>query len=114
GEPLCVSPSHLPHRVLRWFRREPALAWRWTGLAAGAVIVHVNHLLVSVEEPNYPPVMMVLALWAALSFVLQRRPSSERIGPAAPYAWATLDVAAFTALVCLAEGPRDVLLAGYP
>lgn len=114
GEPVSARTPGLARRLHGWLRREPALVWRLVGMAAGAAIVEANHLLSTVEQPHHRDVMAVLGLWAALSLVLQKLQSREKLGTAAPFAWATVDVASFTALLFLAEGPRDSLLAGYP
>jgi serine/threonine-protein kinase len=53
-------------------------------------------------------------LWAGLSFVLQQLQSRTDLEASVPFAWAAIDVGLFTALVLLAQGPRDLLLTGYP
>ncbi|MFO1095649.1 MAG: serine/threonine-protein kinase [Planctomycetaceae bacterium] len=114
GEPIQAAAPSPARKVARWARRNPALFSRLAGLAAGATIIEVNNRVVPGEYPNHYFVMGVLFAWAGLSFVLQQlqwRTSFEGI---VPYAWAAVDVLSFTELLQIADGPSEVLLAGYP
>lgn len=113
-EPI-LAPAVSPwHRLQRWVRREPALVSRLFGLGIGAAIVHGNFMVAEVEHPRHWVVMGVLGTWAALSVVLQKLQGAGRLSGSIPFLWAVLDGVLFTAVLFLAEGPRDLLLAGYP
>jgi serine/threonine-protein kinase len=84
------------------------------GLALGAAIVQVNYLMSSGDSPNHMAVMGALASWAGLSYVLQHLQARSSLEGIVSYAWAAVDAVLYTALVHLAAGPHDVLVAGYP
>lgn len=114
GEPVRANAPGMMRRVTRWARRQPGLASRWAGLGLGAAIVQVNYWLSTGESPNHLAVMGALAAWAGLSYVLQQLQSRTSLEGAVSYAWAAVDAVLYTTLVHLAEGPHDVLAAGYP
>lgn len=114
GEVIQAAAPSAARRIARWARRNPALVSRLGGLAAGAVIVQINNLVTPGQYPNHLTVLGVLTAWAGLSFVLQQLQWRTSLDWAVAYAWAAVDVASFTALVSLAAGPHDVLVAGYP
>ena len=114
GDAVQAGSPGIWRRISRWARRQPGLASRLAGLGLGAAIVQVNYLLSTGESPNHLAVMGVLAGWAGLSFVLQQLQSRTSLEGGVSYAWAAVDVVLYTWLVQLAEGPHDVLAAGYP
>jgi serine/threonine-protein kinase len=114
GEAIQSAAPSVGRRVARWARRNPALVSRLVGLAAGGVIVEINSLITPGEYPNHWWVMGILAAWAGLSFVLQQLQWRTDLEGIVPYAWAAVDVLLFTELLRTAEGPSDVLVAGYP
>jgi len=113
-EPIQVPAVSVFHRLQRWVRREPALVSRLLGLTVVTAIVQVNYWLAVVSQRHHWSIMAVLAMWAVLSFILQRLLGKDKLAKFVPFCWATTDAALFTALLTLAEGPIDSLLAGYP
>jgi len=114
GETIQSAAPSVGRRLARWGRRNPALVSRLAGLAAGGAIVEVNSLVTPGEYPNHLAVMGVLLAWAGLSFLLQQLQWRTSLEGAVSYAWALVDVVSLTALLWIAEGPMDVLVAGYP
>jgi serine/threonine-protein kinase len=114
SEPIQVPAVSLFHRLQRWVRREPALVSRLLGLSIVTAIVQVNYWFTAVRQRQHWSIMAVLATWAALSFILQRLLGKDKVARFVPFCWAATDAVLFTALLTLAEGPVDALLAGYP
>lgn len=113
-EPIHVPATSAFHRLQRWVRREPALVSRLLGLAVIVGIVQVNYLLSTVSQVHHYRVMAVLLSWAVLSWLLQRLLGKESLARFVPFLWAATDAGHFTALLALADGPIELLLAGYP
>jgi eukaryotic-like serine/threonine-protein kinase len=114
GEAIQSAAPSIGRRLARWARRNPALVSRLVGLAAAAAIVEVNSLITPGEYPNHLWVMGILTAWAGLSFLLQQLQWRTGLEGIVPYAWGAVDVLLFTELLRTAEGPKDVLVAGYP
>jgi serine/threonine-protein kinase len=114
SEPIQAPAVSLFHRLQRWVRREPALVSRLFGLSVVTAIVQVNYSFAAVSQRQHWSIMAVLATWALLSFILQRLLATDKLAKLVPFCWAATDAALFTALLTLAEGPVDSLLAGYP
>ncbi len=113
-EPIQAPAVSVWHRLQRWVRREPALVSRMLGLGIGAGIVQVNFMLSTAEHPDHWLVMGVLVLWGVLSIALQKLQGAGRLAATIPFLWASLDGLLFTVVLFLADGPSDLLLAGYP
>src|SRR5207237_36434 len=93
------QPRRRPRRRRVRARREPALASRWAALAAFSGVVLSNHAMK--DDPAVRaltiPMLILLAGWAAVSWLCQRGLRRPRLAEWATYAWSAADVAFLTA-----------------
>jgi serine/threonine-protein kinase len=116
GEPIVARPLGPLGRLLRWARRQPALASTWAAL----VLFYANHLLCAtvfrvegVDASFHVFVTTLVVAWALLALGFQRlvqRPGWAEIGT---FAWSGTDVGLFTLLLSRADGPKSALVVGY-
>ena len=115
GEPVRLPPRSLVDRIVRWARREPALASRLGVLSVATVIVQLYYQSGGHrDQRQHLEVMGLMVLWIALSWVCQRllaRAAWERF---VPYLWAVADAVCYTGVLLLADGPLGPVLIGYP
>ncbi len=104
--PICA--------LRRWGRREPALAARLAAFAIFAAIVIFNHLTVPSLRPYTLPVLSLLAVWAAVSWVCQRGLWHAAWADTAAYAWSAADVLLLTAVQVITEAGVSPVIIGYP
>jgi serine/threonine-protein kinase len=117
GEALDARPPHVGQRILRWARREPALASRLAALGVFFVVEWVNFA----RELNNPQfrqfhwkVCILIAVWAATAVVFQQAMKSPRWAFPARYVWGALDSVLLLAVLLLADGAASPLVVGYP
>ncbi len=115
GEDTGVSLPGWPYRLRRWARREPALVSRLAMLLAITLIAQVSYSLVGhATLAVHAGVLVILAVWAAVSFVCQwalnRRPWAE----AARFAWSAADVGFYSLIVHVADDFNSPVIIGYP
>ncbi len=115
-EPIVARPLGPVGRVRRWARRRPALAVTVAALG----LFYVNHLvsLYVWKRPDEAGIFHrfvtgLLLLWLAGAVVFQYLARETRSNPVVIYSWAGMDVILFTALLCVADGPRSTILVGY-
>ncbi len=71
-EPVAANPGGLIHRMVRWSRRQPALAMHLLTLLAAGIVMHVHYLLTIDTLPNQHWTQIgVLGAWTVLSVGLQ-------------------------------------------
>lgn len=120
SEPVEARPTGFGPVVRRWARREPALVSRLAGLLAAVGVVEgryfYDHWFAehSHETGYYLRIVGVLGTWALLSFLFQKLLHRERYEDVARFAWSAVDCILLTTAVALADGPRGMLLIGYP
>ncbi|MBX6311583.1 MAG: serine/threonine protein kinase [Isosphaeraceae bacterium] len=115
GEPIVARREGLWARLRRWSRREPALSSRLSTLAICGSVLQADRFFR--EEPGAAAevrrALVVLGLGALASILFQWLLRRERWPNLVRYAWATSDVALFTAWVLLDQGLSTALVAGY-
>jgi serine/threonine-protein kinase len=114
GEEVPTRRAGPVERLGRWARREPALAARLAALAAFSGINAFNYAarpdvrLVAVQ------VQVLLAAWAAVSWLCQQGLRRPRLAQWSAYAWSAADVLMLTAVQVLTEAGVSPLIVGYP
>ena len=119
GEPLLTAAPGPIRSLVRWCRREPALASHLGALAVSAVILQLKYMVSGTDRPYHLMVMSVFGAWALAAIAccwLMRR---LRLPDVVQYAWAFSDAAFLTLLLYVTPvepgqfgaGP---LLVGYP
>jgi eukaryotic-like serine/threonine-protein kinase len=119
GDPLLTAAPGLLRTIIRWGRREPALAGHLGTLAVCALILQIKYMISGFDRPYHLMVMSVFAAWALAAVIccwLMRR---LRLPDVVQYAWAAFDAAFLTLLLYvtppevgqLGAGP---ILVGYP
>src|SRR5262249_311988 len=72
GEPVSAAPHGLWRRLVRWASQDPGLVWRVGILLVCAIIVQIfYHLLHPVSLTIQTSIILTLAIWAAISVMLQ-------------------------------------------
>lgn len=113
-EALTLPSPRIGQRLRRWWRREPGLVARLLGVAIAAGVEQGHFMFGDVLPENHWPVMMVLAVWALISWVCQMLLNRNLRPRLVPFVWAAVDAALFTWLVVLAAEPRELLVIAYP
>ncbi len=108
--------AHGPWQYLvRWARREPALASRLAGLGLFTAVIQANYFLVGHPRPaEHFAVLGVVAVWALASWVGQRLLAWPRGAGVVRYLWAGAEPFLLTALLALTGNEADPLLICYP
>ncbi len=107
-EAIEVKPLNWWQRVVRWTRREPALAIR-------LLVIPVMYGLRRVIEGGFDPLTAsVVAAWLLVSFICQRCIHRPQWAMTARFIWAAADSIFFTLLLLLLEGIRSPLVAAMP
>jgi serine/threonine-protein kinase len=117
GEPIVARPLGPVGRLLRWARRQPALAATWAALA----LFYANHLLCTavfrvvegVDGGFHAFVTTLVVAWALAALLFQRLSQRPGWAEVATFAWAGTDVVLFTLLLGRADGPKSALVVGY-
>jgi eukaryotic-like serine/threonine-protein kinase len=116
GDPVPIRRAGVIERLRRWGRREPALASRLAALAAFSGVVVGNHI--ARDDPSVRsltiPMLLLLAAWAAVSWVCQRGLRVPRLAHWSTYAWSVADVSLLTAAQVITEAGVSPLIIGYP
>ena len=114
GEPIEAAPPSPWSRIRRWSRRKPALATHVGGLAFIELFRHVRYLNESIglpEDFRYHMTFTVLfAIWAGLSWVLQKLYDRPKFSRLARYLWIGLDVVMATIALSIVHGNVGMLL----
>ena len=115
GDVVEVSVGQPWSRLMRWARREPALASRLGVFMLFYGVESINYYLLDRWGADFHyPVTAVLAVWVILSFVFQRLMRREVWQVVIPAAWAFVDAAALLSVLLLGDGRASPLMIGYP
>ncbi|HEY1379813.1 MAG TPA: protein kinase, partial [Gemmataceae bacterium] len=114
GELVVVRQAGPICALRRWGRREPALATRLAAFAIFAAIAVVNHVINPALRPYTLPVLSLLAVWAAVSWLCQRGLRHRTWGDWAAYAWSAADVVLLTAIQLITDAGFSPVVIGYP
>ena len=116
GEPIVARPLGPIGRLRRWARGRPALAVTLAALA----IFYASHLFcmqvlgVPGEAGGFHRfVTGLVVVWLVGAAAFQHLARRPRVGAAAVYGWAAMDVVLFTGLLLAGDGPRSTVLVGY-
>jgi serine/threonine-protein kinase len=115
GEGVEVRPRGPVDRVVRWARREPALASRLGGLAVFAAIAQANYLAgATVTAGQNLLIQGLLLFWAAGSWLCAAGAHRPRWAARVPFVWTGIDLTALTAILAIRHSGASPLLIGYP
>lgn len=115
GEEVEGLPSGVSRRLLRWARREPALASHLAGLAAFFGIEMANYHVAGVVDVAFHRKMIaVLAVWVLASVLLQRLLRRPALANLARFVWAGTDVVLLTVALLIADGVASPMVIGFP
>ncbi len=122
GEPLSARPPHAGQLLLRWMRRQPALATRLGAMGLFYSVelynVYVSGAINVAEVPTdaafHGRISAIMAVWAALSIVCQRMLDSPRHTIPARLVWGTLDSILLLVVLLVADGAASPLVIAYP
>jgi serine/threonine-protein kinase len=97
GVPLEAQRPNLRQRLLRWALREPALAGRTAAMAALFGVELIWYHALKISGPTFHQTVMILVpIWAFVSWAFQRLERRPECKPAARVLWAVTDAAALT------------------
>jgi serine/threonine-protein kinase len=114
GEPVTAQPHGLWRRLVRWARQEPALVCRLGILLVCAVIVQISyHLWHPVSLLIQTSIILTLAVWGAISVVLQIALRLKYRPQTIQTLWVTADAIMLTAALALAEAVATPLVLCY-
>jgi eukaryotic-like serine/threonine-protein kinase len=114
GELVEASKIGVWQLLRRWARREPSLVSRLSAMAICLTVLQVDQFVrESFDKFVNRRILIVLALGAVASLSFQALLKSERWSSLARYAWATADVALFTAIVMMLGGVDTSIVVGY-
>ncbi len=114
-EALSVRPPGLPERLVRWARRQPALATRLAALTAFWCVEWFDYrVLGSFDAGFHWTVTAVVLFWASCSGLFQQLLRSPRWSTTAIFAWAFVDALSLLAIVNAGSGIASPILIGYP
>ena len=113
-EDIAARPPNLLQRIWSWTRREPALASRLAALGVFYCVDLVNFKLGVLPPVFHRNITILVAIWAACSFVCQQLLKRGRWSIPARFLWGTLDSAILLAILLVADGVASPLIMGYP
>jgi serine/threonine-protein kinase len=115
SEPVDARPRGFGHKLLRWGRRQPALASRLLSLCIFIPIVQANyHLSVDVRVPVHIAVLVMLAIWALGSWGCQALLARPQWAARVPFVWAVLDMTLLTVMIYISDTHASPILVIYP
>ncbi len=114
SEPLSVRPPTPGQQVLRWTRRQPALAARLGALGTFYLVETGFYLLGAVDAEFHWKVTWPVIAWALASVILQQCDSSRRLAMPAQFGWGLLDSVMLLVVLLIADGAASPLVVGYP
>ena len=119
GEPLLTAAPGPIRSLIRWSRREPALATHLAAIVVSTGILQLKYMVSGSDPPYHWMVMSVFAAWALAAVIccwLMRR---LRLPDFVQYAWAASDAVFLTLLLYVTPSEpgqhgAGPLLVGYP
>lgn len=115
GEPLSINSQAIGRRFGTWTKRRPALAARLYTVLVCMLILEIAFQWTQYTKPGrHYAVLGVLVLWLALSMICQLGLASQRHSLWIRYLWSGGDVAALTAVFCIAHALESELVVLYP
>ena len=116
GEAILARPLGVIGRLVRWARRQPALATVWLAL----VLFYALHLvcLFVLKLPGeggtfHIFVTHMAALWGLGAWAFQLLMHRPKQGSVVLYGWASMDVLMFTFFLLAAAGPSSAMVTVY-
>lgn len=123
GEPLSARPPHVGQLMLRWMRRQPALATRLGAMGLFYSVELYNVYVaqtINIADPESADaafhwrISAIMAVWATLSIVCQRMLDGPRHTIPARLVWGTLDSILLLVVLLVADGAASPLVIAYP
>ncbi len=114
SEPLEAEVGSRGRFLIRWLRREPALASRLCAYTLFMAIDLGVYAATGADKIFHGRMLAVYLLGVASAIAFQRLSKTERWSGIAPFVWGPVDVAALTAVLDLGNGPASAMTVGYP
>lgn len=114
GEALRARPPRLKDRLLRWGRRQPALASRLGALGVFYAVELFNYHSGLVPADFHHKISLLVAIWALASVVFQQFLDSRRWSAPACFGWGAIDSVLLFFVLLTADGAASPLVVGYP
>ncbi|MCI0738582.1 MAG: serine/threonine protein kinase [Gemmataceae bacterium] len=110
----CPTPG-IVNRLLRWTRREPALAARLVTLAICIGLAQISfQFFRTIPVSLHLHILGILALWGLLSAVCQRLMRTVNWSDDVRFLWAGLDVVLYTWVMVVDEALLSPIIIGFP
>lgn len=113
GEPLDTPGPGVRRRLVRWCRRQPALATRLAGFTVFYAIAWFNFSMATVNRGFHVQISLILLAWALASILCQQLLNSRRWSVPAQFLWGTLDMLFLYAALREANGIVSPLMVVY-
>ena len=117
GDALEVRPPNPLLRLIRWGRREPALATRLGVLGIFFCVQWVN-LYTKLDDPDFVDfhwkALIFIALWTVTAVACQHFMKSPKWSVPTRFVWGTLDALMLFAFLFIANGVASPLVVCYP
>lgn len=117
GDALEVRPPSVFLRIIRWGRREPALATR-LGVLGIFFCVQWTNFFLKMDDPTFVAfhwqALTIIALWTLSAIAFQRFMKSPRWSVPTCFVWGVLDALMLFLLLFIANGVASPLVVCYP
>ncbi|MGD9127668.1 MAG: serine/threonine-protein kinase, partial [Planctomycetia bacterium] len=113
GEPLDTPGPGVRRRLVRWCRRQPALATRLAGFTVFYVVAWFNVSMATVNRAFHVQISLILLAWALASVLCQQLLNSRRWSIPGQFLWGTLDMIFLFAVLREANGLVSPLMVVY-
>ena len=119
GEPLVDAAPGPVRSLIRWSRREPALATHLGAIAVSTGILQLKYMVSGADRPYHLMVMSVFGAWALIAIGCCWLMRQFRIPDVVQYAWAAADAGFLSLLIYVTPVEKGQygagpLLVGYP
>ena len=114
GEPLEARPPNLKQRILRWGRRQPALASRLGALSIFYMIEMFNYSTATVDSQFHARMSAIVGVLGGSFYRLPAVPRQPAVVDSGAVRLGHLGQRALFAALLLADGVASPLMIGYP
>ena len=114
GEAIEVRPPSLYERVLRWMRREPALAARLAVMSVFLTVETISFCLDKVPAYFHYTMLGMIFGWVLVWVTCQQLIRFRALAAPSYFVWGTLDIVMMMIVLMVAKGAASPLVLGLP